>query len=177
MLLALVLVACEEAVVEGITSNTTVEGYDFPSLEPDAGIPMTGGLKGTSWRLITLDGWPDVWMIVAFGSNGRYYVEYVSTQTSALRNTGTWDLSDGVLSLQTGQSYRYSADLRRVDKDVLCWYGEDTGSGSPSDGERGDYGPPGEPGSPVSPGSVKHGARVSGQAGQPCALIFVRVST
>ena len=45
-LLAVLLVACEEAIVEGITSNTTVEGYDFPNLKSQFESWCAVGLTG-----------------------------------------------------------------------------------------------------------------------------------
>ena len=124
------IVGCEEAIVETVTSNTSVADAQQPGREGAAGSSVTGGLAGTAWRVTTPHAWPDVMIVVAFGSTGRYSVEPVAgtgvlpwgtdTEINTIQLSGDWSLRDGLLTVEANGP-ELSGAFRRIDTKVLCW--------------------------------------------------------
>ena len=129
---SMLLLGCEEQIVEGVTSNTSVGDQRKPGRDAGLGSPMTGKLAGTAWRVTTPARWPDVLITLAFGSSGRYAVTLVEnpnvirwetrTEINTIQLSGDWSLSGGVLTVEAHpESPLLVGPLRRIDSAVLCW--------------------------------------------------------
>lgn len=126
----LLLAGCEEAIVEGVTSNSQVNDVTKPSTSPDIGEVFSGSLSGKAYRMTSQNDWPDTMLIIAFGSNGRYTLELVNINPNSgwangpntLRFSGTWSVNKGNLKLSANNQNGYiESTLRKISNSVLCW--------------------------------------------------------
>ena len=124
------LAGCEEAIVEGVTSNSQVNDVTKPSTSPDIGEVFSGSLSGKAYRMTSQNDWPDTMLIIAFGSNGRYTLELVNINPgkgwangpNILQYSGTWSVNKGNLKLGANNQNGYiESKLRKISNSVLCW--------------------------------------------------------